>query len=48
MVLLIYKGKFNAEYAIWWRLKQQTNGNAITVNGQKPMLDNIADKEQIS
>ena len=31
-----------------WRLKQQTNGNAITVDGQKPMLDNSIDKDQIA
>ena len=27
-----------------WRLKQQTNDNAITVNGQKPMSDNSIDQ----
>ena len=27
-----------------WRLKRQTNGSAITVYGQKPMLDNSIEK----
>ena len=31
-----------------WRLKQQTNGNAVVVNGQKPMLDNTIAKNQIA
>ena len=31
-----------------WRLKQQTNGNAITVDGEKPMLDNSIDKVLIN
>ena len=31
-----------------WRLKQQTNGNAITVDGQKPMLINSIDKDRIT
>ena len=28
-----------------WRLKQQTNGNSITVGGQKLMLDNSIDRD---
>ena len=31
-----------------WRLKQQTNGNAIMVDGQKPMLVNSIDKDRIT
>ena len=31
-----------------WRLKRQTNGNAIIVAGQKTMLDNSIDKDQIA
>ena len=31
-----------------WRLKRQTNGNAITVYGQKPMLDNSIEKDRIA
>ena len=34
-------GYFQVNYTNGWRLKQQTNGNAITANGQKPMLDNL-------
>ena len=28
--------------------QQQTNGNAITVGGQKPILDNSMGKDQIA
>ena len=31
-----------------WRLKRQTNGNAITVRGQKPILDNSIEKDLIA
>ena len=31
-----------------WRLKWQTNGDAITVYGQKPMLDNSIEKDRIA
>ena len=31
-----------------WRLKRQTNSNVITIDGQKPMLDNSIDKDQIA
>ena len=31
-----------------WGLKRQTNGNAITVDGHKPMLDNSIDKDRIA
>ena len=31
-----------------WKLKQQTNGNAITVDGEKPMLGNSIEKDQIA
>ena len=30
------------------KLKWQTNGNAITVDGQKPMLDNSIEKDRIA
>ena len=30
-----------------WRLKQQTNGNAITVDGQKPTLDNSIERDRM-
>ena len=30
-----------------WRLKGQTNGDAITVYGQKSMLDNSIEKEEM-
>ena len=29
------------------RLKRQTNGNTITVGGQKPTLENSIDKDQV-
>ena len=29
------------------RLKRQTNGNTITVGGQKPTLENSIDKDRI-
>ena len=29
-----------------WRLKRQSNGNAIMVDGQKPMLHNSIDKDE--
>ena len=31
-----------------WKLKRQTNGNPITVDGQKPMLDNGIEKDRIA
>ena len=34
-------------FMLGWRLKQQTNGNAVTVGGQKPTLDNSIDKDEI-
>ena len=30
------------------RLKRQTNSNAITIDGQKPILDNSIDKDWIT
>ena len=32
----------------WMETQTQTNGNAITVAGQKPMLDNSMDKDRIA
>ena len=31
-----------------WRLKQQTNGNAITVSRQRPTLDSSIERDQIA
>ena len=32
----------------WVETQQQTNGNVITIDGQKPMLDNSIEKDQIA
>ena len=40
-------GSHSKLYTNGWRLKQQTNGNAIMVYGQKPMLDNSIEKDWI-
>ena len=37
-----------ANYTNGWKLKQQTNGDAITVYVQKPMLDNRFEKDRIT
>ena len=35
-------------YTVWMETQRQTNSEAITVGGQKPMLDNSMDKDRIA
>ena len=46
-------GHFNKDlqsknFAAWMETLRQTNGDAITVNGQKPILDNSMNKDRMA
>ena len=39
---------FIINFTVWMETQRQTNGDAITVGGWKPELDNSIDKDQIA
>ena len=40
--------KYGSTFTVWMETQWQNNGDAITVGGQKPMLDNSMDKDWIA
>ena len=40
--------KLKTNFAAWMETQRQTNDDAITVGGQKPMFDTSTDKDRIA